>query len=63
MLIFSYIMAELLQTERAYVKDIESCIKYYLEGLEKNRETFPWFKEKQDAIFLNMREIYQFHSE
>lgn len=56
-------MAELLQTERAYVKDLESCIKYYLEGLEKSREAPAWLKEKQSAIFLNMKEIYQFHSE
>lgn len=60
---FSYIMAELLQTERAYVKDIESCIKYYMEGLEKSPVTYSWLKEKQDAIFLNMKDIYQFHSE
>lgn len=58
-------MAEILQTEKIYVKDLETCLKYYYEGMEQTPiDQIPAsIRGKQDAIFLNLKEIYKFHSE
>lgn len=55
-------MAELLQTERTYVKDLETCIKSFLNEM-RNGNTAPQpLIGKEDIIFGNMDEIYQFHN-
>ncbi len=56
-------MAELLQTERTYVKDLEICIHCYLDEMNDptTNETPPSIVGKQEVIFGNLREIYDFH--
>lgn len=54
-------MAELLQTERTYVKDLETCIKYFLEEMRTNSTVPSPIHGKEDVIFGNMEEIYDFH--
>ncbi|XP_029657628.1 kalirin isoform X4 [Octopus sinensis] len=57
-----FIMAELLQTERSYVKDLETCMKYYMgEMLNQQNNIPPGIENKTDTIFSNIREIYEFH--
>ena len=57
-----FIMAELLQTERTYVKDLEICIRCYLDEMnDPTNETPPAIHGKQDIIFGNIRDIYEFH--
>ncbi|XP_022244114.1 triple functional domain protein-like isoform X1 [Limulus polyphemus] len=58
-----FIMAELLQTERTYVKDLDMCIKTYLTEMRKSENNVPsgiW--EKDHVLFGNMEEIYEFHN-
>ncbi|XP_066996303.2 kalirin [Anabrus simplex] len=57
-----FIMAELLQTERTYVKDLETCIKYFLEEMQNSTVVPPAIQNKEDIIFGNMQEIYEFHN-
>lgn len=57
-----FIMAELLQTERSYVKDLESCMKFYLgEMLNQQNNIPPGIENKDNIIFSNIKEIYEFH--
>ncbi|KAF5295457.1 hypothetical protein FQR65_LT10445 [Abscondita terminalis] len=59
-----FIMAELLQTERTYVKDLETCIKFFLKEMRTgsgNGIPIALLK-KEDVIFGNMEEIYNFHN-
>uniref|UniRef100_T1IXB4 Uncharacterized protein n=1 Tax=Strigamia maritima TaxID=126957 RepID=T1IXB4_STRMM len=56
-----FIMAELLQTERTYVKDLECCIKYYVEEMRKNNATPCGIQGKEQIVFGNIDEIYDFH--
>ncbi|XP_076823491.1 triple functional domain protein-like isoform X2 [Clavelina lepadiformis] len=59
-----YIMTELLQTERIYVKDLEDCIKHYLSEMTDNNPEMPApLKGQQEVIFGNMKELLRFHSE
>uniref|UniRef100_A0A5S6QCN5 Non-specific serine/threonine protein kinase n=1 Tax=Trichuris muris TaxID=70415 RepID=A0A5S6QCN5_TRIMR len=58
-----FIMAELLQTERVYVSDLEACIKYYLQNMETAQNVPPSIRGKQDIIFLNIKQIHDFHKE
>ncbi|CDW56496.1 Spectrin and RhoGEF and CRAL TRIO 2 domain contai ning protein [Trichuris trichiura] len=58
-----FIMAELLQTERVYVSDLEACIKYYLQSMETAQNVPASIRGKQDVIFLNIKQIYDFHKE
>lgn len=62
---FSYIMTELLNTERTYVQDLKLCIDEYLMPLtdESDTSVSATLRLKQAAIFSNIREIYSFHSE
>ncbi|XP_031337213.1 kalirin-like [Photinus pyralis] len=59
-----FIMAELLQTERTYVKDLETCIKSFLKEMKtSNGNGIPLaLLKKEDVIFGNMEEIYNFHN-
>lgn len=55
-------MAELLQTERTYVKDLETCIRCFLEETRSGRGIVPTgLHGRESIIFSNMEEIYQFH--
>ena len=57
-------MAELLQTEQTYVKDLEICVRYYLNALKNQSNEFKaqaGLVGKEDIIFSNMAEILEFH--
>lgn len=57
-------MAELLQTERTYVKDLETCIKSFLKEMRTSNGNGmpPALHKREDVIFGNMEEIYNFHN-
>ncbi|XP_064466147.1 triple functional domain protein-like isoform X2 [Ornithodoros turicata] len=58
-----FIMAELLQTERTYVKDLEACIEKYLAGLKNpDNDPPPGIIGKEYILFGNIEEIYEFHN-
>ena len=56
---------EIKQTEKDYASQLETCIEVFLEPLEKalaeNPDTAPMNKEQIDAIFMNIRDIFEFH--
>lgn len=58
-----FIMAELLQTERSYVKDLETCIKCFLYEMRANSDgNVPsGLVGKENVLFANIEEIYDFH--
>lgn len=57
-----FIMAELLQTERSYVKDMSDCIQYYLKEMKNAVSQVPKAIEGQhNVIFGNLEDIYNFH--
>ncbi|XP_071053767.1 triple functional domain protein isoform X4 [Onthophagus taurus] len=56
-----FIMAELLQTERTYVKDLETCINCFLYEM-RNGGVPQSLIGKEDIIFGNIEEIYHFHN-
>ncbi|KAI9551891.1 hypothetical protein GHT06_022227 [Daphnia sinensis] len=61
-----FIMAELLQTEQTYVKDLEICIKFYFNALRNQSNEFkaqPGLVNKEDVLFSNMKDILDFHKE
>ncbi|XP_067120464.1 LOW QUALITY PROTEIN: triple functional domain protein-like [Centruroides vittatus] len=58
-----FIMAELLQTERSYVKDLETCINTYLADMKNIERDIPiGIAGKHNILFGNMEEIYDFHN-
>ncbi|KAM9802096.1 kalirin isoform 2-T2 [Syngnathus typhle] len=58
-----FIMAELLQTEKTYVKDLQECLETYLcEMTRGGDEIPPAIANKEHVIFGNMQEIYDFHN-
>lgn len=58
-----FIMAELMQTERTYVKDLETCIKYFLRDLETGSNVPAGLVGKKDVLFGNMEAIFNFHDQ
>ncbi|GFR68366.1 triple functional domain protein-like isoform X7 [Elysia marginata] len=59
-----FIMAELLQTERTYVKDLETCINCYMKPMATTSINVPvGIQGKEHVVFSNMDEIYEFHKE
>jgi len=57
-------MAELLGTERTYVKDLQICIESYLYEFRRNEAYLPLgIAGKERNIFGNIEEIYNFHNE
>uniref|UniRef100_S4R977 Trio Rho guanine nucleotide exchange factor n=1 Tax=Petromyzon marinus TaxID=7757 RepID=S4R977_PETMA len=58
-----FIMAELLQTEKAYVRDLHECLEIYLWEMTSGVEEIPpGIINKEDTIFGNMQEIFDFHN-
>uniref|UniRef100_A0A3Q2DUF3 Kalirin RhoGEF kinase a n=1 Tax=Cyprinodon variegatus TaxID=28743 RepID=A0A3Q2DUF3_CYPVA len=58
-----FIMAELLQTEKAYVRDLQECLETYLREMTSGEEEIPQgIANKEQIIFGNMQEIYDFHN-
>lgn len=55
-------MAELLQTERTYVKDLETCIKCFLHEMRASNNCPSALQGKEEIIFGNVEEIYNFHN-
>ncbi|XP_050073196.1 triple functional domain protein isoform X1 [Anopheles maculipalpis] len=56
-----FIMAELLQTERTYVKDLETCINVFLRELKSGQQVPPNLLGKEHILFANIEDIFQFH--
>ena len=57
-----FIMAELLDTERSYVKDLELTVKCFKRPLEGGGADVPHqLRGKSDIIFGNIEEILFFH--
>ena len=55
-------MAELLETERSYVKDLESAVQCFLLPMRRNPDQTPQpLLGKEDIIFGNVEEILAFH--
>lgn len=54
-------MAELLQTERTYVKDLDICIKVFLEEMRYHNSIPPGVQGKESIIFGNIEDIRNFH--
>ncbi|KAM4697403.1 kalirin isoform 2-T2 [Rhinophrynus dorsalis] len=58
-----FIMAELLQTEKAYVRDLHECMETYLWEMTSGVEEIPpGIMNKEHVIFGNIQEIYDFHN-
>ncbi|XP_047667452.1 triple functional domain protein-like isoform X2 [Tachysurus fulvidraco] len=57
-----FIMAELIQTEKAYVRDLCECMDTYLWEMTSGVEEIPpGIINKEHIIFGNMQDIYEFH--
>ncbi|KAA8593049.1 hypothetical protein FQN60_018504, partial [Etheostoma spectabile] len=58
-----FIMAELLQTEKTYVKDLHECLETYLWEMTSGvEEVPPGIANKEQIIFGNMQDIWDFHN-
>nr|XP_057937172.1 kalirin isoform X1 [Doryrhamphus excisus] len=58
-----FIMAELLQTEKTYVRDLQECLETYLWEMSRGGDEIPpAIANKEHVIFGNMQEIYDFHN-
>ncbi|XP_078799440.1 kalirin isoform X3 [Oryzias latipes] len=58
-----YIMAELLQTERVYVRDLQECIETYLWEMTSGSEDVPLgLANSHYTVFGNIQDIYEFHN-
>ncbi|KAM4608414.1 LOW QUALITY PROTEIN: kalirin-like [Polymixia lowei] len=58
-----FIMAELLQTEKTYVRDLHECLETYLWEMTSGVEEIPpGIANKEHVIFGNIQEIYDFHN-
>jgi len=56
-----FILAELLQTERTYVKDLETCIRVFLDELRTHPYVPQGIQNRELTIFSNMEDIRDFH--
>ncbi|XP_076827422.1 LOW QUALITY PROTEIN: triple functional domain protein [Brachyhypopomus gauderio] len=57
-----FIMAELIQTEKAYVRDLSECLDTYLWEMTSGVEEIPpGIVHKEHIIFGNMQDLYEFH--
>ncbi|KAM4028786.1 triple functional domain protein isoform 9-T11 [Anomaloglossus baeobatrachus] len=58
-----FIMAELIQTEKTFVRDLRECLDTYLWEMTSGVEEIPHgIVNKEHIIFGNMQEIYEFHN-
>ncbi|XP_075683008.1 triple functional domain protein isoform X2 [Rhinoderma darwinii] len=58
-----FIMAELIQTEKTYVRDLRECLDTYLWEITSGVEEIPpGIVNKEHIIFGNMQDIYEFHN-
>ncbi|XP_028446400.1 kalirin isoform X2 [Perca flavescens] len=58
-----FIMAELLQTEKTYVRDLHECLETYLWEMTSGvEEVPPGIANKEHIIFGNMQDIWDFHN-
>ncbi|XP_030210124.1 kalirin isoform X1 [Gadus morhua] len=57
-----YIMAELLQTERVYVRDLQECIETYLWEMTSGTDVPHGLSNKDDVVFGNLLDIHEFHN-
>uniref|UniRef100_A0A4W3IS77 non-specific serine/threonine protein kinase n=1 Tax=Callorhinchus milii TaxID=7868 RepID=A0A4W3IS77_CALMI len=58
-----FTMAEVLQTEKAYVRDLHECLETYLWEMTSGVEEIPaGIVNKEHIIFGNIQEIYEFHN-
>ncbi|CAL8390769.1 unnamed protein product [Boreogadus saida] len=57
-----YIMAELLQTERVYVRDLQECIETYLWEMTSGTDVPLGLSNKDDVVFGNLLDIHEFHN-
>ena len=60
-----HIMRELIDTERMYVQEIRTILEGYCDEMDNPymQQLLPVaLKGKQDILFGNMRDIYNFHS-
>lgn len=58
-----FIMSELLQTERTYVKDLEVVIETFLKELRGGTNVPKKLAGKENVVFGNIEDIYQFHKQ
>uniref|UniRef100_A0A6Q2XF23 non-specific serine/threonine protein kinase n=1 Tax=Esox lucius TaxID=8010 RepID=A0A6Q2XF23_ESOLU len=57
-----FIMAELIQTEKTYVRDLRECTDTYLWEMTSGVEEIPpGIVNKEHIIFGNMGDLYEFH--
>ncbi|XP_058878264.1 triple functional domain protein isoform X9 [Acipenser ruthenus] len=57
-----FIMAELIQTEKAYVRDLRECMDTYLWEMTSGVEEIPpGIVNKEHIIFGNMQDLFEFH--
>ncbi|XP_066539118.1 triple functional domain protein isoform X2 [Hoplias malabaricus] len=57
-----FIMAELIQTEKAYVRDLRECLDTYLWEMTSGVEEIPaGIVNREHIIFGNMQDLYEFH--
>ncbi|KAM6899822.1 triple functional domain protein-like [Xenentodon cancila] len=57
-----FIMAELIQTEKTYVRDLHECMENYLWSMTSlGDEIPPGIVNKEHIIFGNMQDLYEFH--
>ncbi|XP_026121165.1 triple functional domain protein-like isoform X2 [Carassius auratus] len=57
-----FIMAELIQTEKAYVRDLRECMDTYLWEMASGVEEIPpGIVNKEHIIFGNMQDLLEFH--
>lgn len=56
-----FIMTELLQTERTYVKDLETCIETFLSEMRSGVNVPKKLVGKENIVFGNIEDIFQFH--
>uniref|UniRef100_A0A8C9XH86 non-specific serine/threonine protein kinase n=1 Tax=Sander lucioperca TaxID=283035 RepID=A0A8C9XH86_SANLU len=58
-----FIMAELLQTEKTYVRDLHECLETYLWEMTSGvEEVPPGIANKEHIVFGNMQDIWDFHN-
>ena len=62
-----FIMSELLETEKSYVKDLETAVNAFLKPMQRageDRDKIPGpLRGKEHIIFGNVEEILGFHKQ